>query len=226
MHGKGGDEFAILLPQTPKKEAQRIVNRIKKECNLASVKGLSVSICFGIATKEERGSTLIETLKVADDAMYQTKLLESKSTKNRIIQSLLNTLSVKSFETKEHGIRMSNLAIDLGKTLELSSDELNRLSLLATLHDIGKITIAKEILTKPSQLNDEEWKIMKKHPEHGYNIASASSEFALVAEEILSHHERWDGSGYPRRIAGKAIPYLARIISIIDAYDVMTMGRA
>lgn len=222
---QGGDEFAILLPQTPQKEAQAIVNRIKEQCELTTIDGLEISICFGIGTKNESSQTLMETLKIADDAMYQTKLLESRSTKSRIIESLLTTLSVKSYETKEHGIRMANLATKLGKKLRLSNGELNRLSLLATLHDIGKSTIAEDILIKPTQLNDEEWQLIKKHPEQGYNIASASPEFALVAEEILSHHERWDGKGYPREIKGEEIPYLARIISIIDSYDVMVMGR-
>jgi len=222
---QGGDEFAILLPQTDQKSAQEVVRRIKNMCEITTVDEISISICFGIGTKVKMGKPLIDTLKVADDAMYQTKLLESKSTKSKIIQSLLNALSVKSYETKEHGLRMASLGTDLGKSLNLSATELNRLSLLATLHDIGKTTIAEEILTKPGKLNDEEWQIIKKHPEQGYNIASASPEFALVAEEILCHHERWDGTGYPQKLAGKEIPYLARIISIIDAYDVMTMGR-
>jgi len=222
---QGGDEFAILLPQTNQKSAQEVVNRIKEKCESTTIDEISISICFGIGTKITMEKTLIDTLKTADDAMYQTKLLESKSTKRKIIQSLLNALSVKSYETKEHGLRMASLATDLGKQLKLSGTELNRLSLLATLHDLGKTTIAEEILTKPDKLNDEEWKIIKKHPEHGYNIASASPEFALVAEEILSHHEYWDGTGYPHGLLGEEIPYLSRIISIIDAYDVMTIGR-
>jgi len=222
---QGGDEFAILLPQTDQKSAQEVVHRIKEKCELTTVDNISISICFGIGTKTSMALPLMDTLKIADDAMYQTKLLESKSTKSKIIQSLLNALSVKSFETKEHGLRMASLATDLGKALKLSSTELNRLSLLATLHDIGKTTIAEEILTKPGKLNAEEWEIIKKHPEQGYNIASASPEFALVTEEILYHHERWDGTGYPQKLSGKEIPYLSRIIAIIDAYDVMTMGR-
>lgn len=222
---QGGDEFAILLPQTDQKTAQKIVQRIKDLCEETTVDEISISICFGIGTKTKMGKSLIDILKIADDAMYQTKLLESKSTKSKIIQSLLNALSVKSYETKEHGLRMASLATDLGKTLNLSSTELNRLSLLATLHDIGKTTIPEEILTKPSRLNNKEWEIIKKHPEQGYSIASASPEFALVAEEILYHHERWDGTGYPQKLTGEEIPYLSRIISIIDAYDVMTMGR-
>ena len=78
---------------------------------------------------------------------------------------------------------------------------------------------------KQSKLTDQEWKIMREHSERGYKIANSSEEFALVAKEIYAHHENWDGSGYPRKLKGKDIPYLARIISIIDAYDVMINDR-
>ncbi|MFW5856179.1 MAG: HD-GYP domain-containing protein, partial [Bacillota bacterium] len=81
------------------------------------------------------------------------------------------------------------------------------------------------ILTKPGKLSKEEWEIIKEHPERGYKIATASEDFAIIAEEILAHHEHWDGSGYPRGLKGENIPYLARIISIVDAYDVMTNDR-
>jgi len=157
--------------------------------------------------------------------MYQNKLSESKSTKNKIVKGLLNSLAVKSDETKEHTLRMTKLAFRFGEKLELSNSELNRLSLLSTLHDIGKITIEEEILTKPGTLTDKEWQIMKSHTERGYKIASSSEEFSVVAEEIYSHHERWDGTGYPRGLKEREIPYLARIITIIDAYDVMTNDR-
>ena len=186
---------------------------------------LTVSMALGTASKTEVEQDIYEILKIADNNMYQNKLSESRSTKSKIVQSLVNTLEVKSNETKEHALRMTKLSFDFGEELGLSNSELNRLSLLSTLHDIGKTTIAEEILKKSGSLTDEEWNIIKRHPERGYRIANSSEEFALVAEEIYAHHERWDGSGYPRQLKGKDIPYLARIISIIDAYDVMTNGR-
>jgi len=157
--------------------------------------------------------------------MYQNKLSESRSSKSNIVQGLLNTLSAKSSETKEHAMRMTNLAFHFGEELNFSNSELNRLSLLATMHDIGKTTISEEILNKPGSLSEEEWKIVKRHSEQGYKIATASEEFALIADEILTHHEKWDGSGYPNGLKGEEIPYLARNISIVDAYDVMTNER-
>ena len=95
---------------------------------------------------------------------------------------------------------------------------------LITLNDIGKINIPGEILTK-GPLDEKEWAIMKRHPETGYRIVRSTEEFAHVAADVLSHHERWDGTGYPRGLKGKQIPFLARITAIVDAYEVMTNGR-
>jgi len=222
----GGDEFAILLPQTDKRESEEIINRIKKKAKDTNTDKLQVSIALGSATKTKLSQNIHNILKKADNNMYQNKLLESRSTKSKIVQGLLNTLVVKSEETKEHAIRMSKLASTFGNQLGLSNSELNRLTLLSTLHDIGKTTIDEKILKKPEKLTDSEWEVIKEHPERGSRIANSSEEFALVAEEIHAHHERWDGNGYPRQIKGVDIPFLARIISIIDAYDVMTNERS
>ncbi len=222
---QGGDEFAILLPQTEKKEAEKIISRIKKKIKETEEDKLTVSMALGAAAKTDFNQNIEEVLKLADDNMYQNKLSESRSTKSKVVQGLINILEVKSYETKEHALRMTKLAFDFGEKLNLSNSELNRLSLLSTLHDIGMITIQEKILKKTGKLTDEDWEIIKEHPERGYKIANSSEEFALVAGEIYAHHERWDGKGYPRKLAGKDIPYLARIISIIDAYEVLTSGR-
>ena len=222
---QGGDEFAILLPQTKKETAEKIIARIKKKSRRTKSEELSVTMALGVAVKNNSTQDINEVLKMADDNMYQNKLSESRSAKSKIVQSLLNSLEIKSNETKEHAVRMTKLAFEFGEKLNLTNSELNRLSLLSTLHDIGKITISEQILKKPDKLTVKEWEIMKEHPERGFQIASSSQEFAVVADEIFAHHERWDGRGYPRRLKGKDIPYLARIISIIDAYDVMTHDR-
>ncbi len=108
----------------------------------------------------------------------------------------------------------------------LNDDQLSELELLSSLHDLGKIGIAEHILDKPGPLSREEWLEMRKHPEIGYRIAQASPELAAVAEGILCHHERWDGTGYPQGLRGDAIPLLARILTIVDSYDAMTNDRA
>lgn len=221
----GGDEFVILLPRTTQEEAREIYKRLKEKIKATEEREIPISISFGFATKTKKSQEINDILKRADDEMYQNKLLKSKSTKNKIVQSLLNTLNVKSSETKEHAVRMKSLARKLGKKQGLPSSELDRLSLIAVLHDIGKVTISADILNKKEKLTNKEWESIKEHPEMGSRIASASADFASVSEEILSHHERWDGNGYPRGLETEETPYLARIISIIDAYDVMTNDR-
>ena len=221
----GGDEFVILLPQTDNEIAHDIYDRIEKKSQKKGEEEFPVSIGMGTATKTDPEENINDILKQADENMLQNKLVDDKSSKNRIVKSLLNTLAAKSDETKEHAMRMSHLAHQLGEKVGVTNSKLNKLSLVATLHDIGKTIIPEKVLTKPGDLTDEEWQMMQEHPEKGYKIASASEEFAVVAEEILSHHERWDGGGYPRGLEEEEIPFLARIISIIDAYDVMTNGR-
>jgi len=222
---QGGDEFAVLLPNTKAKAAERIEKRIKEKCKKTNNNPLPVSIALGTATKEKPEDDIESILKKADDKMYKNKLSESRSSKSNIIQGLINILNSKSNETKEHSLRMTKIAFDFAQTLNLSNSDQNRLTVLATLHDIGKINIDEKILMKNGSLNDEEWTAVKKHSEYGYKIAKSSEEFAEVADDILSHHEKWDGSGYPNGLKGEDIPYLARIISIIDAYDVMTNDR-
>ena len=223
----GGDEFAVLLPETDTKTAADIMRRIKdKVREFNQREEIPISFALGAATKEKINQDINETLKTADDNMYQNKLSERKSSKSNIVQALLNTLSTKSDETKEHATRMTKLALKFAEKLNLNSSEVNRLSLLATMHDIGKATISEDILTKPGSLNQKEWEIIKQHSEKGYKITSSIAELSIIAEDILFHHERWDGDGYPQGLSKKAIPYLSRIITIIDAYDVMTNKRS
>ena len=223
----GGDEFAILLPETDIKSVRNIIQRIKNKAKqLNNKEEIPISFALGSATKVDPDQDLKEIFKKADNNMYQNKLSERKSSKNNIVQALLDTLSAKSDETKEHAIRMTKLALGFGEKLSLSNSELNRLSLLASMHDIGKATISDDILTKPGNLNKEEWEIIKQHSEKGYKITSSIAELSIIAEDILFHHERWDGDGYPQGLIGDEIPLLSRIITIIDAYDVMTNKRS
>ncbi len=220
-----GDEFVILLPETKEQQTKRIAERIRKKAKETQDKDISISLGIGYALKTNSDQDIYEVLHKAEDVVDRDKLTKNRSIKNRLVQNMLNTLGAKSYETKEHAQRMTNFSYKLGKKIGLSNGKLNNLSLLATLHDVGKVNIAEEILKKPDSLTDEEWKLIKQHTEKGYSIASAIKEFTPVAEGILAHHERWDGDGYPQGLAGEKIPLLARIISIVDAYDVMTNGR-
>lgn len=221
----GGDEFVIILPQTSAADANQVCNRIIKSCQDIFIEDVPVSISLGIACKEKADEVLGKVLQMAENNMYKQKLTESRSTKSAVLKALLKTLEEKSYETEAHTRGMQEIAQLIGKQMNLPEAELSRLDLLITLHDIGKINIAEEVLIKDGPLTEEEWETIKKHPEIGFRIARATEEFAHVAEDILAHHEKWEGTGYPQGLKGSAIPLLARITAIADSYEVMTNGR-
>jgi len=221
----GGDEFVILLPQTSYKRAEEICQKIKSRCanNKSSVIDLSISL--GYSTKEYGDQDIQKVLKLAEDFMYRHKLTESKSQRSSIIYAIQNSLYAKNHETEEHAERLIQYCLAVGHELKLSDEEIDNLKLFAVLHDIGKIGISDKILLKPGPLDELEWYEMRKHPEIGYRIAQSSPDLLQIAEYILSHHERWDGTGYPHKLKGEDIPILSRILSVADAYDAMTSDR-
>ena len=221
----GGDEFAIVLPGSCEDEIIQLIKAIRENCSKVSSLAVPLSIAFGFALKTEAGSGINSIIKQADEHMYKMKMLESRSIRSALIITLQKALEERNIETMEHMERTRQLAVSLGKKIGLPDYLLNDLSLLAILHDIGKLGIPDEILLKPGPLNAQEWKIMKTHSEKGYYIASSIPEMISIAEAILHHHEHWDGRGYPYGLQGENIPLLSRMISIVDAFDVMTHDR-
>ncbi len=222
----GGDEFVIVLPRTSEEVAMRICDRIRNNCDKYHENELiQLSIALGHATKEDPKEDIEKVLLKAEGRMYRNKFRESNSIRNAMISSLKRSLFETNYETEEHTRRLEELSLNMGKALQLSDSQLDELTLLASLHDIGKIAIPNEILMKKGKLLRKEWDILRKHPEIGYRIASASSELAPIANTIFSHHEWWDGSGYPQGLKGEEIPLISRIVAIIDAYDAMTNDR-
>jgi diguanylate cyclase (GGDEF)-like protein/PAS domain S-box-containing protein len=225
----GGDEFCILLPQTSSEDARAICKRIYADCASYDSRGekdaFYLSISLGCATKTDASTPIESILAEAEEYMYKQKLLERKSMRSSLLASIKTTMYEKSHLTAEHEDRLVALSKQIGQALELPDSQINELELLSTLHDIGKLSISDQILNKPGPLTGEEWSEIRKHPEVGYRIAQASPELTPIAEYILCHHERWDGTGYPQGLKGEAIPLLSRIVSVVDAYDAMTMDR-
>jgi HD-GYP domain-containing protein (c-di-GMP phosphodiesterase class II) len=221
----GGDEFVILLPKTSITDSEEIVQRIKKECSKLIIQKIPLSLSIGIAAKIEVEQGIDEIIIEAESNMYKNKLDEKESTAGSIIFALLQALYEKSNETMEHAFRIKDSAIKLGKSIKLHSNQLGELSLLASLHDIGKVAISETILLKEGKLTEKEWAVIKRHPEIGFNIAQSSPQIIHIAKFILACHENWDGSGYPQGLAGESIPIVSRIIFIADAHDVMTSER-
>jgi len=221
----GGDEFAVLLPNTSEEAALGIVRRMQKAVAELAIAPIKLSIALGAAAKTSPAQDIKAVLREAEDRMYRNKLLGSDSVRGNIITSLGKSLWERSYETEEHAMRLRDIAIYFGRKLALPAGKLDELSLLAMLHDIGKIGIPDDILRKTGPLTAEEFEIMKKHPEIGYRITSSAPELAPVSYGVMTHHESWDGTGYPHGLKGEEIPLIARIIAIIDAYDTMLHSR-
>ncbi|MDD3113624.1 MAG: HD domain-containing phosphohydrolase [Candidatus Izemoplasmatales bacterium] len=220
----GGDEFVIILENTSKGEATNYIERAKTRIENHTLNSMNVSVSFGVETKVDNLS-IQEVIKIAEDDMYKHKLFETSSSRSEAINAILSTLFMKNPREELHSERVGDICQHIGQILGMRKDEINLLKVISNLHDIGKIAIDEQILNKPGKLNEEEWAEIKRHPEIGYRILSSSSEYAEISEDILSHHERWDGDGYPQGLKGKDIPYRARIIAIADAYDAMTSDR-
>ena len=222
----GGDEFVVLLPQTKVKTAQSISERIKENCAEDSIKNISLSMALGAAAKKVLNEDLTKTLKRAEERMYKNKLIQSKNRHKEVLSNILSDLKEETDESKCHIKNVEKVSLALGAKIGLSASELNKLSLLAIVHDIGKITIAKKLFNKESKLNEDERKKINKHPEKGHQIVSTSQDLSPVANSLLYHHENWDGSGYPLGLTKNDIPLQARIIHLAIAYDVMANGRS
>lgn len=221
----GGDEFVILMPGKTLGDAEAIIHQIKNTHIEIEEISLSLSLSLGCACRDNPESSIQDALQQAEKNMYQQKLLDGKSYRSAVISALLATLHEKSDETEEHSKRLEVYCHGIGEKLRLSSREMDELSLLALLHDIGKVNIHPDILQKPGPLTQAEWVEMRRHTEIGYRIAQATPELAVIADLILSHHEHWDGNGYPRGLKGEEIPLACRILAVADAYDAMTTDR-
>lgn len=226
----GGDEFSILMPKTSSKVADEIIKKISLACEEYNKKIngelYHISISLGFATKTSVNESLDNVFKIAEDYMYNRKLLESRSFHSSIISSMKMVLFEKSQETEEHAQRLIKLSKAVGHAIGLTNQQSDELELFSTLHDIGKIGIDDQVLNKPGKLTDLEWVKMKKHSEVGYRIAMASPELMSIAYFILTHHERFDGKGYPQGLSGEKIPLLSRILAVADAYDAMIEDRS
>lgn len=221
----GGDEFIILIPNCNESKCEKIIEDIVQKCEQVEYKFMKLSIALGETIKYSVEEDIYECIKKVEEKLYRQKLLEKKSIKSSIMESLKKSLEEKNMETNEHTERVAKYASIIGKKMNLKMSELDELNLAAKLHDIGKIGVNEDILLKPGKLTKEEFEIMKTHTEKGYRIINASSELGSVAKCVLTHHERWDGSGYPLGLNGKEIPLMSRIINIVDSYDVMTNDR-
>jgi len=221
----GGDEFAVLLPNTDAVVIESLAQTVHAAVSRVTLNNVHLSMAIGYAVKQNESESIDDVLKQAENSMYARKISEGSSVRNRTIQAILGTLTDKYEKEKIHSVRVSRICGAIGRALELRADDQKELEMAGLYHDIGKIAIPDVILNKPGKLTPEEFEIMKKHTEVGYQILRAADEYSGLAEYALSHQERWDGKGYPRGLHGTDIPLISRIISVADAWEAMTSDR-
>lgn len=222
----GGDEFIVLLPNVTENNCNSIIRTIKKMCNKVEHNYIQVSMALGQIIKKSKDEDINECIKRVEEKVYRKKIVEKKSIRSSIIYSFKKCLEENYGGINEHSKHVTEYAKGIGEVLHLKVSEMNELITAAQLHDIGKVGIDKSIINKPTKLTEEEYEIVKTHCAKGYRLINAATEFNDIAKYVLSHHERWDGKGYPLGLKGKEIPLISRIISVADSYDAITSKRA
>lgn len=237
----GGDEFAVIMPGADRRTADALAWSIWEtladapihETDYASIY-LGVSI--GTSGYPWGGTNLEEITHWADTKLYANKLerkgianLRDGQSENNLAAVVVDVLSaaldVRDRMTHRHGRRVARTAAAVARAMNLPNDMVLEIEYTAGLHDIGKVGVADSILRKAGALDEEEWREMRRHSEMGYDILNGIDFFKGAAEIVYAHHERYDGCGYPRGLAGEDVPLGARVFAVVDSYDAMTSCR-
>ena len=244
----GGEEFAVILYNQGEKDALNLGELIRQNIQDSYFDGQEhqpnkhITVSIGVSTYPRVAKDKEELIELADNALYRAKSFN----KNRVeryynildeidfnidkkslesIASMLNSINMKDKYTYGHSERVVIYAKKFATYLQLKEKDKKDLLLGAYLHDIGKLEISKELLTKRDKLSDSEFNILRQHPTLGVDLVSDIKEFGDVIPIIKHHHEKFDGTGYPSKLKGDEIPYLARVLTIIDSFDAMTSKR-
>lgn len=221
----GGDEFAIILPKTDDVETKLIMQRITKASFCENINSVMVSAALGHSIKISPIQDINDIIRIAENNMYKNKIKTGKLMRKKTFELIIDTLNLRYYNEQNHNITVSEICRVLGEAMEFSKEQINTLCEAARFHDIGKIIIPPEILNKQDSLTSEEFELVQRHPETGYQILKSIEEYTHLARYVLSHHEHWDGNGYPRKQKNSEIPIFSRIICIADAYEAMTNDR-
>lgn len=218
----GGDEFCVLAA-TGEHEGAVIAARAASALSEPG-EAFAIGCSYGIAQIPRDATSPADALRVADDRMYEHKT-SRVSAGRQSADVLRKALDERSHDLTAHLSEVATLATMTAQRLGLAEPEIKRISVAAELHDVGKVAIPDSIVNKPGPLDDEEWEFIRRHTEIGERIINAAPSLAHVAEIVRSSHERYDGHGYPDRLAGDQIPFGASIIAVCDAFDAMTSKR-
>ena len=243
----GGDEFTIILPETGIEDAYTVAERIRKQI-VIEIKPLNIVLTssIGLVHYPSSGATRNDLVAAADTALYYAKSRggnqsqaysktpsppsatarqEVTSSSLSAIYSLASVVESRDPYTYGHSRKVNYYSVALARAIDLSEDEITRISAAALLHDVGKIGIPDETLAKKGKFTPEDWKTIKAHTKLGASIVGSVPNLVPCVPGILYHHEHYDGSGYPEGLRGSEIPIEARILAIADAYEAMTSAR-
>ncbi|WP_246944169.1 diguanylate cyclase [Bacillus pinisoli] len=250
----GGEEFAIILPNTNTNEAIAIAESIRLKVANTSFYGVEhmpqkrITVSIGVSTSPEMGTKREQLIMLADQALYKTKYSSrnkvqlytsvidelkgnyvfSSRDEEEVLQSLRTFLMIihsKDRYTYGHTERIMEYAENLAKKIGLSPSEVKNVRYGALLHDIGKVEVPTEVLNKTTKLDQDEWETIKMHVIWGEQMVEPIEELHHCLPMIRHHHERFDGRGYPNQLSGHDIPLEARILTIADCFDAMTTNR-
>lgn len=246
----GGEEFAVILPGTDQDEAMALAERLRivvmdeKIDGEEYLPGQHLTISLGVSVNSADDETYNDLVTRADSALYRAKYLRKNrvesyhnffdrfeniesETKDALmsIRGLVSIINVRDDYTYSHTERVVFCCDLVARHIGLSSDDTHNLLISAYMHDIGKINIPREVLISGRRLKDEEWELVKRHPIAGQTILNQISGMDLIGEIVSQHHERYDGSGYPRGLSGDQIHPLASILTLADSFDAMTNDR-
>jgi diguanylate cyclase (GGDEF)-like protein len=245
----GGDEFALLFVDHDEGMALAAANSIVERIATVDFDHIgTVTVSAGLATFPMQGRGRDDLIRLADSALYWAKehgknrvrlyrpevveLSElkrlaagpDKAARYRAAASLAKAVDARDTYTGSHSERVGEMAARVAKRLGLDAEQVELTRLAGSLHDLGKLAIPEEILRKPGTLTDSERLVLERHPQIGFRMLDSLG-VDPVADLVLHHHERWDGTGYPDGLRAKQIPLSARIIFVTDAYDAMTSDR-
>lgn len=226
----GGDEFIIILEGADQQLTEQICSRIQKSFRTYSSRQdkrtFYLSISLGSATKTRHDQTMDLLMKEADEKQYQKK----HQMKNRVRQEMMAT--IKSELEQNRGMspvarqELDQIIIELGTMLHLSPARRNNLRMLLEICEIGLLTLPPALRKKPVwEMTPEEYQKYVRHTETGHRIVSGAPETKKIAQDLMTHHENWDGTGYPKGLKGREIPLLARIARVVDFYQEVTQGN-